>query len=85
MEEILRDSFIDCGDPPMVANAYTGTGPSTVGAKRVYFCEDGFKMVGKGVVKCKGSGKWEKPKFSCEGITTNMTTGEPSELKILKY
>ncbi|XP_060587822.1 sushi, von Willebrand factor type A, EGF and pentraxin domain-containing protein 1-like [Ruditapes philippinarum] len=68
----------DCGDPPMVANAYTGTGPSTVGAKRVYFCEDGFKMVGKGVVKCKGSGKWEKPKFSCEGITTNMTTGEPS-------
>ena len=74
--------LIDCGDPPIVDNAYTGTGPSTVGTKRTYYCEDGFKMVGRGVIKCKGNGKWGKPKFTCEGVINIPISKDPSKQKL---
>ncbi|XP_053383788.1 sushi, von Willebrand factor type A, EGF and pentraxin domain-containing protein 1-like [Mercenaria mercenaria] len=75
----------DCGDPPVVANAYTGIGPSTVGTERVYYCESGFKMAGRGKVMCKRNGKWQKPNFSCEGTITTPPSKDPNVCDGCRY
>lgn len=58
---------LDCGLPPAIANAYSGLGPSTIGSVRRYACEDGYDMIGTGVIECLNTGEWSKPEFSCNG------------------
>jgi len=62
-----------CGDPPKINNARRiGSNQANYppGSKVWYRCKPNFILKGKRktALKCKRNGRWQKARFTCEGI-----------------
>ncbi|XP_067913345.1 sushi, von Willebrand factor type A, EGF and pentraxin domain-containing protein 1-like isoform X3 [Heterodontus francisci] len=66
---------LNCGHPGEIVNGYYNAPNTTVGSKVTFYCDIGYKMVGRGYRQCTADG-WDGPVPSCESINC----GNPGDI-----
>ncbi|XP_078098086.1 sushi, von Willebrand factor type A, EGF and pentraxin domain-containing protein 1-like [Mustelus asterias] len=81
---------INCGDPGEILNGYYTAPNQTVGNKVTFYCDIGYKMVGRDYLQCTAEG-WDGEVPSCELFFSryqhldNCSTKEPTAPPFRKY
>ncbi|XP_072336371.1 sushi, von Willebrand factor type A, EGF and pentraxin domain-containing protein 1-like [Scyliorhinus torazame] len=73
--EVPSCELINCGDPGEILNGYYTPSNQTVGNKVTFYCDIGYKMVGRDFWQCTTEG-WDSEVPSCEPIAC----GNPGEI-----
>ncbi|XP_043572603.1 sushi, von Willebrand factor type A, EGF and pentraxin domain-containing protein 1-like isoform X3 [Chiloscyllium plagiosum] len=66
----ISHNVTPCGNPGEIPNGYYKAPNKTVGNKVTFYCDIGYKMVGKDYRQCTAEG-WDGEVPSCEPITCN--------------